>query len=282
MSSRLPVLDVTRGILVLGMIVVHALGAWMLREDLGRFPLDLLSSLVAGGFVFLSGFLIGKVLLQKKTGRTLQKQGWRLLFLFLLFNIPLWIYKGIAPYQLLFVPIDPAGRASFEILLPIAYLILLAPLFKRFSSTTLLILSCGGLLFLDVLQYYPYAPKYLLVGIAGLALGRQELRLLPVVALFLFLAFGVILSIHFLWTLVPLALFTLLLLLWPLEQRYLSFLGKHSLFLYIVHIPLVLALSLIDESVSWLVFLLFLIGVTTTSLFLLHLWLLFELRVRKA
>jgi hypothetical protein len=133
-------LDFTKGSLVLIMVVYHWLNYFVdLQWDVYRYLRFLTPS-----FIFISGFIVSAIYPVKRFGhdskirRRLWQRGGKLLALFTILNLgisalgsassgasgaPPWAFVSEA-YA---IYVTGNGRASFEILVPIAYFLLLAP-----------------------------------------------------------------------------------------------------------------------------------------------------------
>jgi hypothetical protein len=136
-SSRIEALDWTKGALVLCMVVYHAINYSAFRPMAFKFLAFLPSS-----FILIAGFLVGQVYAAKYDLETwkpylrLAVRGFKLLVLFVVLNAT---YCIILERNFLYGVLEFADRSNaiflsgngregiFEVLLPIAYFLLLAP-----------------------------------------------------------------------------------------------------------------------------------------------------------
>ena len=139
---RIEALDITKGVLVILMLVYHSLN-YSDQYSLGFRYLSFLPP----SFIFITGFLISKNCVGRESPATtspyvrMALRGCKLLALFTAINLTVWFFLGRSRFgQPVSVSnffdywfemyIDDHDRlARFEVLLPIAYLLLTAPLF---------------------------------------------------------------------------------------------------------------------------------------------------------
>lgn len=141
MKPRIDALDMTKGALVVAMVIYHSLN-YSTDHALGFIYLPFLPP----SFILITGFLISRLYFNPEAARDrgvhgrLLIRGFRLLVLFTLLNVVTQLVgrhkfaadpQGIAylsDYWFVIYGIGGAKFAAFSILLPIAYLLLLAPL----------------------------------------------------------------------------------------------------------------------------------------------------------
>jgi hypothetical protein len=217
-STRIDALDWTKGALILLMVIYHAIN----YSTFSPLAFQLLAFLPLS-FLLITGFLVSQVYAAKYDLRTwrpytrLAIRGSKLFLLFAVLNIAYYIalqhglFDGTAEFLARSRTIFLSGNdrtAIFEVLLPIAYFLLLAPgllwLRSRTSSaiticTVAVILVCLGL----ELSNRPIKNLTLLsVGILGMSLGlisiqtidRLAQKWIPVLLLYLLYR---VLSYHF-------------------------------------------------------------------------------------
>lgn len=190
MAQRDHHLDFLRGFLVMVMVVYHAMNYFSASrpEYYGYLRF------VNGAFVFLSGYTIA--LFRRSDGaglgaaasRKLALRGLRLLLLFTALNLLIGVlgltsYKRVefgaarffgSAYEV-YVTGD-SNAMAFRILVPIAYVIILSPLYLRwpaFTRTANTLTLAGAAAY--TLLVDPVAPNafFLLVGLAGLSIGLE-------------------------------------------------------------------------------------------------------------
>jgi len=156
--QRIDALDMTKGVLVLAMVVYHSFN-YSTDYTLGFKYLPF----VPPSFILITGFLISRLYFNPEAARDarvygrLLFRGFRLLFLFTVLNVLIQLVgrqKAVATPQGLSYLLDywyqiyviGGGQfAAFSILLPIAYLLLLAPLLiLLYRGRPLLVLAVGG------------------------------------------------------------------------------------------------------------------------------------------
>ena len=198
-GSRIVALDMTKGVLVVFMIIYHSLNYTTQYYLAFRYMAFLPPS-----FILIVGFLLSNVysvrydvsdlrLHQRLTGR-----GVKLILLFTLLNIAALISRGqpVRNLELFFghlpeIYVAGAGRfAAFEILLPIAYLLVLAPvllLIDRIHRATLPLTAVsffGTCVLLDASGVSSLNLNMLGAGVLGMLLGRFPLAKLDLLRRF--------------------------------------------------------------------------------------------------
>ena len=202
------------------------------------------------GFVAASG-LLGGILSEHKSSISLFMRGVRLLILVLVLNLP-WRMETFTEY------VFPVAL-RFEILLPIALTIMVIPAVVRISFPRLLfVLTVAGLISLDLLQWFPFLPKFLLIGVAGVLLGRLPVGKIllsehsPVSRYaWLLVLFAIVLTIgvHPSLTVATASSLSVLIFLpsilkpETLIAGNMELLGRHSLLLYIFHVALIVVMK---------------------------------------
>jgi hypothetical protein len=162
-ASRIDALDWTKGALVVCMVVYHSINYSAFRPMAFEYLAFLPSS-----FILIAGFLVGQIYAAKydlKSGKPylrLAVRGIKLLLLFLILNVGycMVLQRGVADGLWEFA--DRAGtvflsgngrEGIFEVLLPIAYFLLLAPvlLWVRSRAGAAIAICAGGMFLLCVL-----------------------------------------------------------------------------------------------------------------------------------
>jgi peptidoglycan/LPS O-acetylase OafA/YrhL len=189
-DHRIASLDFSKGVLVLLMVVYHWLNYFIGLQWEGYKYLRFLTP----AFVFISGFVVSRVYLERysfddpRLRRRLIRRGLKLLALFLSLNVLIdWTLGGgqIVNFS------DPSaalswgtaifikgrGRAAFEILVPIAYFLLLAPFVLLLSRRLRVSLSAIAVMAIvaasalsSVHRLNPHV-EVLSIAFAGLAVG---------------------------------------------------------------------------------------------------------------
>jgi hypothetical protein len=191
-STRLDALDWTKGSLVVFMVVYHAINYSAFRPYAFRFLAFLPPS-----FILIAGFLVGQVYAAKynlkswKPYKRVATRGIKLLAVFVALNVAHCValehslYGGISEFARRSSAIFLSGNGRdgvYEVLLPIAYFLLLAPgllwLRTRASSSVGI---CAAAVFLLCLALErngtPYKNLDLLsAGIIGMALGMVPME----------------------------------------------------------------------------------------------------------
>jgi len=276
--ARIEALDMTKGALVVIMVIYHSLN-YSSQYYLGFKYLSFLPP----SFIFITGFLLTKVYSvrydagEPRINRRLIVRGGKLLALFSLLNVAVYLagrrdmygrslrlgYFFRHGYQ---VYVTGSGRfAAFEVLLPIAYLLLVAPLLLWMNSRRrflLIPLTVGLLLFCSVADERSDSfvnLSLMSAGVLGMLAGRlptdrlnilARYRLVTVLAYCVYFPLGVsrgyIYPIQLLGAIVALAMIYGISVrfgrdTWP--RRRLIRLGRYSLVSYILQIGILQVLS---------------------------------------
>jgi hypothetical protein len=207
-TSRIEALDWTKGALVLCMVVYHAINYSIYRPMAFEFLAFLPSS-----FILIAGFLLGQVYGAKydlatwKPYLRLMIRGGKLLLLFLVLNLGYCVLLEHSISDGIWEFGDRAGaiflsgngrEAIFEVLLPIAYFLLLAPVLLWFRSrASSAIPFCAGTVFFLCVVLEKNGMSYknlslLSAGVVGMAFGLLPIcsidgfaqRLLPVLGVY--------------------------------------------------------------------------------------------------
>jgi fucose 4-O-acetylase-like acetyltransferase len=208
-AARVPALDWTKGALIICMVIYHAINYSAFRPLAFRWLAFLPPS-----FILITGFLVGQVYAAKYDLRTwkpyarLAIRGMKLLLVFVFLNVVhcVALKRGLQEGLWEFADRSDAifvsgnGRAGiFEVLLPIAYFLLLAPalLWLRARSRGSITVCAAAMFLLCVgLELGGRQLKnlsFVSVGLIGMALGlirletvdRLAWKWLPVLALYL-------------------------------------------------------------------------------------------------
>jgi len=207
-SGRIAALDMTKGVLVLLMVVYHSFN-YSTDYTLGFKYLPFLPS----SFILITGFLISYLSMRTDADRSrnplrMPLRGLRLVLIFTLLNLA---GEAIGRHKL---NVDPEGigyvfdhwfdiyitgnaHAAFVVLLPIAYLLILAPLLivldraSRFVVPILAILLISYEAFLAQPDELSANLSLLMAGVAGILLGRTSGRSLGAMGRYWFVALAV-------------------------------------------------------------------------------------------
>jgi peptidoglycan/LPS O-acetylase OafA/YrhL len=272
-SSRNDALDFTKGALVLIMVLYHWLNYFVtLQWDVYRYLRFLTPS-----FILITGFIVSNVYLGKgtspdrRTYRRLLVRGGKLLLLFTLLNLAIGSVMsrnynggdlGVASFarNAYDVYVTGNGRAAFDVLVPISYFLLIAPLLLYASDrfgvslpgigvaavTTALVASATGRTSVNL--------ELLSTAMLGMAIGtvpigrinellRRPLPLFVAYALYLIAVarWNVLFPVQVVGVCLSLALIYLAGIRWGSDgtgQRQVIELGKYSLFAYIAQVVL--------------------------------------------
>jgi hypothetical protein len=274
---RIEALDMTKGVLVMAMVVYHSLN-YSTDYTLGFKYLPFLPP----SFILITGFLISRLYFTPEVARDrrvygrLFLRGFRLLFLFTLLNVLTQIAgrrKAVATPQGLSYLFDywyeiygiGGGQyAAFSILLPIAYLLLLAPLlillYHAHPLVPLIAISVT-IFCITFLQGNDYSVNLALLnaGLIGVILGRVPDKALYLLRRYWYLPVtvyaGYVAFIHLVWQsrfdqllnafLALAAIFSLCAAIGAsaFAGRELLIVGKYSLLAYIVQIAVLQVLT---------------------------------------
>jgi len=186
-TTRDLILDFVKGLLVIVMVIYHVMNIFSTAssEAFGyvRF--------VSGSFIFISGYIISTFYEQKfhkdriGTSKRLAVRGLKLLLLFTILNIlinltgfgnPRKIQIGVQQYLNNIIEIYTFGdlnHTSFQILLPISYLLIISPVFLLLRNSRIMI----ALMSLMVALYFSFLDSNLtnfnfsIIGIIGFSVG---------------------------------------------------------------------------------------------------------------
>ena len=270
-ASRIEALDWTKGALVLCMVVYHAINYSAFRPMAFRFLGFLPSS-----FILIAGFLVGQVYAAKYDLKTwkpylrLGVRGFKLLVLFLVLNVT---YCIILERNFLYGILEFADRSNaiflsgngregiFEVLLPIAYFLLLAPalLWLRSRVSGAIVFCAAGIFLmcvaLEMNGLFYKNLSLLSAGFLGMACGlipmasidRFACRWLPVLGVYTFYRVcsyfvGEIYIVQMLGALISLMLLYACALRLDCAStfgRQMVLFGRYTLLGYLIQIPLI-------------------------------------------
>ena len=183
-------LDFTKGILVIVMVVYHTLNVFSMATSMELGYLRF----VTGSFIFISGYIISTfyekrlTANQRDTSIRLLIRGFKLLAIFTFLNLTICItgignpgkchfsvIQFIKAIPLIYIFGAP-GISSFQILLPIAYLLILSPVIMmlsiniRYTALIVLIVTI-----LSLSQRYTMVVTGLIVdGLVGMLMGHSQ------------------------------------------------------------------------------------------------------------
>lgn len=308
------ILDFVKGVLVIFMVIYHALNiftsaGWEAYSYI-RF--------VSGSFLFISGYIISIYYAQKfdlnklSTSMRLAVRGIKLLSIFTLLNLTIQI-SGIGnPNKIQagmhyflnnghdIFGLGKPGLASFQILLPIAYLMILSPLFLLLSNISIAMI-CLSLIAGFAVSYFEIESVNIGLGILGviglyggllanrweitLSLKRKDFILAGLLTCFYLMryldrnlvsyAIGVAFVIKLIYDLGA------ILNLKTFVNRLTILLGQYSLITYIGQIVFLQCLSIFVFKIKWEISYQIVLLILCTNLFLVALCLLLSrIRVR--
>jgi fucose 4-O-acetylase-like acetyltransferase len=189
MSDRDLHLDFVKGILVIVMVIYHTMNYFSTAS-----PEDFeYIRFVAGSFIFISGYIVSTIYEKKyqldkhKVAKRLIVRGLKLFTIFTVLNLVINLL-GLTHYRkphfnleqylnnLSIIYISGNGRlAAFQILLPISYLLIVAPayfIFYRFRKS-MIAATLIAALFYTLMKIDSYNLSLLLIGFVGLSFGTQ-------------------------------------------------------------------------------------------------------------
>lgn len=204
---------------------------------------------VPAGFILFLGVILARFL-KNQTNKKI-KLAAKLLAIFLLFNIPNFISKNFTPLD--FIK-GSSEIFSFEILLPMALVILLTNLFdkiktKQLSAVFFLLIGFFILNYFDIFYYNLTFITYGLIGYFAASARNpddllQKYKNLPWLFLYLLISIAPFFIIYFFNlydTLILLQIFAMYFAFNIIvkKNKFLTLLGKYSLFLYVGHIVII-------------------------------------------
>jgi len=192
-SKRDAAFDAVRGLLVVLMVVYHVLSiATTAGVEAFRYI-----RFISGSFIFVSGFVVVHFMWERfarvprETTRRLLVRGLKVLLIFTALNIAIQVSgfgnaakaqlgaHGLASNLALVFLVGDGHLSSFLILLPIGYLLMLAPLFmalaRRHPAPVAVALLAAALATAAAWAAAPPVPGFMLVGLCGLCLGTPVL-----------------------------------------------------------------------------------------------------------
>lgn len=249
-EKRITSYDAFRGLLLIGMVIFHVLvNLTQLEFNQNYFYI------VPLGFILFLGIILGRFLAGKNK-KTISL-GIKLAMIFLILNIPNFTSKNFTATQFI---LGDQKIFSFEILLPMSMVTLsslgLNKFIKKrnaaiFTSLALLLI----LTYLYSINIYFYNLSFLIYGIVGYFIGRntdldklskklswKAFTIIIISSLAPFFAINHFGNVEVLVIFQTLALYLLTAKIFS-KNNLLIILGKHSLFLYILHIVLIKIIS---------------------------------------
>lgn len=194
-SSRDTAFDAVKGVLVVLMVVYHVLSiASTAGEEAFRYI-----RFVSGSFIFISGFVVTRFMFARfaaapaEVARRLIWRGAKVLLIFTVLNLAIHVsgfgnvgkqnlgVEGFVRHAATIYLVGDGRLSSFLILLPIAYLLMLAPAYLALAVRAPLgtaAVAAGLVLTLGlppIAATLPPTLEFLLVGFFGLALGTPVL-----------------------------------------------------------------------------------------------------------
>lgn len=194
-NDRNPALDYTKGILVLFMILYHWINYFVGIEG----PIYPYLRFIPPSFIFVAGFLLSSVYPTKygfsdsRLYMRLIVRGLKLLALFTLLNVTANVlfarsYKGAMPGVEAFISNAAAiymlgnARASFGILVPISYLLILSAgifLARQVHNYSIHLICAASFLCVSLLDRYQFPSQnlsFIAIGILGMVFGLYPIR----------------------------------------------------------------------------------------------------------
>jgi uncharacterized membrane protein YcfT len=250
-KERITSYDAFRGLLLVGMVIFHVI------VNLTNIEFNQnLFYWVPLGFMLFLGVILGKFLDGKN--KKIIILGLKLAAIFLILNIPNFVFKNYTPAQLI---IGDQKTFSFEILLPMSIatfasvgLNKLVKTHKTALITTLCLISI--LTYLYFINIYSYNLSFLIYGIIGYLIGKNlnldnlsktlskstfaVIILASIIPLFIIDRAGIVESIIILQVL---ALYFITAKIFD-KNKLLILIGKYSLVIYVSHIILIKIASL--------------------------------------
>ncbi len=187
-DKRDEVFDFIKGILVIGMVIYHSFNYFTLNYSL----VFEYFSFVARGFILISGFICGAIYYQKYQEnrqyvlRRLPIRFLKLIAIFLVINIGIGIISGKIGFgnnnaeisfvdwaMTVFLHGSPY-TSNFEILVPIAYVLIVAPLFFQnigFKSNLIYVILLAYIIISLLKIDLGYNLHCFLIGIGGISIG---------------------------------------------------------------------------------------------------------------
>lgn len=290
MISRNDSLDFVKGCLVVGMVLYHCINYSFQEMQTIRYI-----SFITGAFILMAGFMISHIYLnrqgdlRKTVANRLFTRGLKLILIFIVLNIGISIFVdksqsgkefNITLMLENYYPIFIAGHtrlAAFDILLPIAYLLISMSLIIRVANEKyrFLIIFVISILLLTIcsLQFYDntggYNIRFLTIGFCGTVCGFMHASELEIYirykTAYLFGLYALILLIIMIYRIYyPLYVAYVIvniLLLYIIGMHVrkgnmmfslVSQLGRYSLFSYIIQIAILqIIYKIINLSSSW-------------------------------
>jgi peptidoglycan/LPS O-acetylase OafA/YrhL len=202
-SGRSEAIDFAKGVLVVFMVIYHALN-YSSRLELAFHYFAFLPP----SFIFITGFLIAFIYFPRPRGRDAATsgrmviRGFKLLVLFTVLNVlgmlvssrnyngqPLDLRSFFTHWEEVYL--EGAGsRAAFEVLLPIAYILLLGPLLLwlnrrgRWTVPAVACIAVGALAVMETSERIPGNASMMAAGLLGAALGLVPSRALAALGRF--------------------------------------------------------------------------------------------------
>lgn len=193
-SSRIVALDWTKGALVVCMVIYHAINYSAFSDLAFRFL-----SFLPPAFILITGFLVGQVYASNYDLKTwkpyarLAIRGGKLLILFAVLNLAYCVFvmrglaAGISQFSTQANNIFLSGNSQsgiFEVLLPIAYFLLIAPvlLWLRLGSAAAVAVFAGGFFLICVILALKNISlnnlNLLSVGVLGMGFGLVPIHVI--------------------------------------------------------------------------------------------------------
>ncbi len=249
MKKRILSYDIFRGVLVIGMIIFHVLAnltSISFNQEIFYW--------VPAGFILFLGIILSQFLGNRGIKKLMIAA--KLLAIFLVFNIPNFLSKQFTVIDFI------AGSQeifSFEILFPMAILILLSNLFdiKKLPAKISLLILIASFLILNYLNVFYYNLIFLIYGLIGF-FAAEKFSIHKSIDYFKNSKILIALILTILCTYVTyyVGLYDILITIQIFAIYYLtnivfsnnktlSIIGKHSLILYVGHIIIIKLISII-------------------------------------
>ena len=182
-------LDMVKGMLVIGMLIIHSSTLFLEQIELRRLIYPDMLGFVSGSWLLVSGYLLG---LHYKSSFVstpavityrLLNRGWRLVVIFVVSNLLLGRISlldclangSAARCDLTNIFLVGDGTLAFEVLLGIGYVLMFAPFILWLSTRVMVVVVLTWVIFLSVIQAagvkLPMLSWMLACGFAGILLG---------------------------------------------------------------------------------------------------------------
>ncbi len=187
--ARDDVLDMVKGLLVVGMLIIHASNLFLDDPAAQRLVYPRLLGFVSGSWLWIGGYIVGRRYRNffqqdpRAITQRLISRGWRLVAIFVVSNVILgnlsvascFGYEPVGGCNLIQVFLLGDDAQAFEVLLGIGYLLVIAPLCLWLPTGLIAGITLGLVAGLSALEQagvdLPLLAWMLACGIAGIIIG---------------------------------------------------------------------------------------------------------------